>query len=136
MRRILGVLTTLCVLLAASAAAAADLIGLELNTAETADNRCRLTYVIENKTERAIDSIKLDLVMFNPEGIVQRRMVIEMGPVRAAKTTVKTFAADGDCGQIGAILVNDVTACAPPDAGACLDGLALSSRVKGVRLYK
>jgi len=135
MRRVLSVISTLCALLSTSAVAA-DMLSLELNTAETAENRCRLTFVIENKTERAIDSIKLDLVLFNPEGIVQRRWIIEMGPVRGAKTTVKTFATEGDCSQVGAILVNDVTACAPPDANACLDGLVLSSRVKNLRLYK
>ena len=120
----------------ASKLSAAEPLKLELNTAETADNRCRLTFVIQNANERTVDSIKLDLVMFDPEGIVQRRMIIEMGPVRGTKTTVKTFAADGTCAQIGAILVNDVTACAPLEPAACLDGLALSSRLKGVRFYK
>jgi hypothetical protein len=124
------------VLAAAPVHAAGDMMSLELNTAETADNRCRLTFVMENKTDRSIDSIKLDLVVFNPEGIVQRRMIIEMGPVRANKTNVKIFPAEGDCAQIGAILVNDVTACVPGDPAACLDGLSLASRMKAVRLYK
>jgi hypothetical protein len=115
---------------------AAEMLGLELNTTESADNHCRLTFVIQNKNQQAIDSIKLDLVTFNPEGIVQRRMVIDMGPVRADKTTVKTFATEGGCNQLGSILVNDVTACSPGEPSACLDGLSLSSRVKGVRLYK
>jgi hypothetical protein len=59
-----------------------------------------------------------------------------MGPVRAAKTVVRTFIVDIDCPQLGAVLVNDVTACAPGEPGACLDGLGLSSRVKALRLYK
>jgi hypothetical protein len=136
MRRVACVLSMVCVLFSVSRLAAADMVGLELNTAESADTRCRLTFVIENKTERALDSFKLDLALFNPEGIIQRRMVIEMGPVRGQKTTVKTFSAEGDCSQVGAILINDVTACAPPDPGACLDGLTLNSRIKTIRLYK
>jgi hypothetical protein len=124
------------IVFAPALAFAADMMSLELNTAETAEGRCRLTFVVENKTERAIDSIKLDLAVFNPEGIIQRRMIIEMGPVRGRKTNVRTFATEGDCNQVGAILVNEVAACAPGDPNACLDGLALSSRVKGVRLYK
>jgi hypothetical protein len=115
---------------------AAEMLGLELNTAESADDHCRLTFVIQNKNQQAIDTIKLDLVTFNPEGIVQRRMVIDMGPVRADKTTVKTFAIEGGCNQIGSILVNDVTACSPGEPSVCLDGLSLSSRVKSVRFYK
>jgi hypothetical protein len=135
MRRVACALSLLSVLLPASVRGA-EQIGLELNTAETADNRCRLTFVIENKAERAIDSIKLDLALFNPEGIIQRRMIIEMGPVRGQKTTVRTFLVEGACNQLGAILINEVTACAPPEPGACLDGLALSSRIKDIRLYK
>jgi hypothetical protein len=108
---------------------------IELNAAETADNRCRLTFVIENKG-RALDSLKLDFAMFNIEGAVYRRSIFDMAPVRSAKTIVKTFAIDGDCAQLGALLVNEVTACAPGEPAACLDEIALSSRVRSVRLYK
>src|SRR5215203_2345642 len=116
--------------------AATENVRVELNGAESADNRCRLTFVIQNTLARALDSLKLDLVLFNPEGIVYRRLITEMAPVRDAKTVVKTFAVDGDCAQVGSILVNDVTACAPDEPAACLDMLGLSSRMKGVRLYK
>ena len=51
-------------------------------------------------------------------------------------TMVRTFAVDADCRQIGSILVNDVTACTPGEPVACLDGLALSSRLQALRLYK
>ena len=63
-------------------------------------------------------------------------MVTEMGPVRGAKTIVKTYSVDGDCAEIRSILVNDVTACAPGNREDCLDGLALSSRMEGVRFFK
>jgi hypothetical protein len=119
-----------------TANAATESVRVELNGAESADNRCRLTFVIQNTLARALDSLKLDLVLFNPEGIVYRRLITEMAPVRDAKTVVKTFAVDGDCAQVGSILVNDVTACAPDEPAACLDMLGLSSRMKGVRLYK
>src|SRR4051794_5652956 len=115
---------------------AEDLSRLELNAAETANNRCLLTFLIENKTSKAIDSLKLDLALFNAEGIIQRRMIIEMGPIRGMRTNVRTFPAEGECGQIGAVLVNDVAACSAGDPGECMDGLALSSRVKAIRLYK
>jgi len=135
MRRWCGVLVA-CLILAPVPTRAEDMARLELNTVENANNRCSLTFVIENKTDRGIDSLKLDLALFNLESVIQRRMVTEMGPVRAKRTNVRTFATDGECGQIGAILVNDVTACAPLEPTACLDGLALSSRVKTIKLYK
>ena len=135
MRRWWGALVA-CLVLAPVPTRAEDMARLELNTVENANNRCSLTFLIENKTDRGIDSLKLDLALFNLESVIQRRMVTEMGPVRAQRTNVRTFATDGDCGQIGAILVNDVTACAPLEPTACLDGLALSSRVKTIKLYK
>src|SRR6476661_3446964 len=125
----------LCVL-GSAVAHAQDIARLELNAAENVDNRCRLTFLIENKTAAAIDSIKLDLALFNTEGVIQRRMVTEMGPVRAKRTNVRTFPTEVDCLKLGSILVNDVTTCAPEEPSACMDGLDLSSRVTTIRLYK
>ena len=121
-------------LLAGTAALAAP-VHVELNTVETADNRCRVTFVIENKGPDGVESLKLDLAVFNPQRIVQRRLITELGPLRGSKTIVKTFALEGACGEIGSILVNDVT-CAPGTPDSCLTGLELSSRLKDVRLYK
>jgi hypothetical protein len=103
---------------------------------ESADNRCRLNFVVQNKSRVAIESMKLDLVGFDTDGGIVRRLITDMGPVRAAKTVVRAFIVDIDCHQLGAVLVNDVTACAPGEPGTCLDVLGLSSRVKTVRLYK
>ena len=114
--------------------ALAEDVQVELNALENAENRCRMTFVIENKGKAAVDSLKLDLVL--KEGAVYRRMVVDMAPVRAAKTVVKAFVTEGDCAQMGKVLVNEVTACTPGDAAACQDQLALTSRVKAVRLYK
>ena len=137
--RVAGVLLLAPLVLhfAPSAGRAADeTVRLELNATETAENRCRLTFVIENKSPQNLDSLKLDFAMFNTDGAVYRRIIFDMAPVRAAKTIVKTYAIDGDCAQLGSLLVNEVTACTPGEPAACLDGLALSSRVKNVRLYK
>lgn len=133
MRLSLAILFTLTAL---ASAQAQDQVRVELNTVENSDNRCRMTFVIENKTSHVVDSLKLDIALFNAEGAVYRRMVTDMGPVRQAKTVVKTFATDGDCAQLGSVLVNEVSACAPGEPNACLDQLALSSRVKAVRFYK
>jgi hypothetical protein len=127
--------TVLVAVTLASTAAHAASVNVELNAVETAENRCRITFVIENKAKEALESLKLDLAVFNPQHIVQRRLATELGPVRGEKTIVKTFALDGACGAVGSILVNDVT-CAPGAPEACLDGLTLSSRIKDVRLYK
>lgn len=108
---------------------------LELNGAEKAGPRCRLSFVLENRGETPVESLKLDLALFGREGGIERRLVTEMGPVRRAKTMVRTFEVDNACESLSAVLVNDVTACAPAALGDCLDALALSSRTP-IRLFK
>jgi hypothetical protein len=111
-------------------------VRIELNTMENVQNSCRLSFVIENKGETPIETLKLDLAVFGREGAIQRRLIVELGPLRGSKTMVKAFDVEGDCGQIGSVLVNDVTNCAPGDPGTCLDRLLLSSRSSAVRLFK
>lgn len=136
MRGVLHALVVLQVLVPICAFAAGEKVRIELNSIENADKHCRLNFVIENKSHVAIESMKLDLVAFGGDGGILRRLITEMGPVRAVKTIVRTFVFDDECRQLGSILVNDVTACTPGEPGACLDGLALSSRVKTLRFYK
>lgn|SRR5262245_31252432 len=116
--------------------APAEPLHVELNAMENAEGRCSVSFVIENKGDAVIETLRLDLALFNRAGVVQRRVAADMGPVRAAKTMVKTFTLDGACEEIGAVLVNEVAACTPADPNACLDRLALSSRIERVRFYK
>jgi hypothetical protein len=136
MRSVLRALVVVQLLAPLYASAADEKVLVQLNSIESADNRCRLNFVIENKSNAPIESLKLDLVAFGTDGGILRRLITEMGPVRPAKTMVRAFAVDADCRQLGSILVNDVTACAPGEPGACLDGLSLSSRIEALRLYK
>jgi hypothetical protein len=136
MRSVQRALVVLQVLVPFCAGAADSKVLVELNTIENFENRCRMNFVIENKSEHALDSMKLDLVVFGADGGIMRRLITEMAPLRPIKTVVRVFLVEAECRQVGAILVNDVTACVPSDSNACLDRLELSSRVKGIRLYK
>jgi hypothetical protein len=134
--RVVGLALVLTPLLALGYARAEEAIRIELNSLENADARCRMSFVIENKNKQALDSLKLDLALFNAEGAMFRRMMIDVAPVRPAKTIVRTFATDGDCAQIGSLLLNEVAACVPGEPVACQDDMSLSSRIKTVRFYK
>jgi hypothetical protein len=112
------------------------MLRVELNAVATVQARCRVSFVVENKSANALETFKLDLAIFNQEGVIQNQLVVELGPLRRAKTVVKAFELDGECGQVGSILVNEVAACAPLEPAACLDQLTLSSRPKGIRFYK
>ena len=137
MRYSRALLPIMLLLIASSARSAPnDPIRVELNLAESVQNKCRLSFLIENKSETPIERLTPDLAIFNREGIISRRLVAEMGPVYRSKTIIKTFEIEGECGQIGSILINDVTACTPGDPGLCLDRLVLSSRVPSISLFR
>ena len=136
MRVVLPALLGVQLLAQPAALAAEGKFLVELNTIESVENRCRLNFVIEHKSDAAVDSMKLDLVVFGADGGILRRLLTEMGPARGLKTIVRAFVIDVECGQIGSILVNEVTACAPGNPNGCLDGLTLSSRLKELRFYK
>jgi hypothetical protein len=111
-------------------------IRIELNSANAAEKGCRLSFVIENRADAGLDSLKLDLVVFGRDGVINNRLIAEMGPLQAAKTIVKIFEVAEACTGIGSILLNDVTACAPDGAEKCLARLVLASRVSDIRLFK
>jgi hypothetical protein len=113
-----------------------DPIRIELNALEPAKDHCRASFVIENKTANEVGILKLDLVTFNKDGVIDQRLVVEMGPLRGLKTVVKTFEFGGDCEKTGSILLNDVTACDLPEPRICLDRLVLSSKLNKVRFFK
>jgi hypothetical protein len=129
-------LTFLLLLALPAFAAPGDPIRVELNLAESAQGKCRMSFVIENKGDTPIGSLQLDLAFFNRDGILQNRSVAEMGPIARAKTIVKSFEFEGECDKLGSILINDIAACSPGDAASCLDRLALSSRVKNITIFK
>jgi hypothetical protein len=109
---------------------------VELNTVESSENHCRINFVLENRSEQALESMKLDLVVFGTDGGIMHRFISEMAPLQPMKTVVRSFSVESGCPRIGAILVNDVTACVPIEPNACLGRLELSSRLKAIRLYK
>jgi hypothetical protein len=136
MRIVVSALLGMQLLCMHAALAAEGKFLVELNTIEPVESRCRLNFVIENKSDGAVDSMKLDLVVFGSDGGILRRLLTEMGPVRPLKTIVRAFLIDAECAQIGSVLVNEVNACAPGNPNSCLDGLAPSSRLKELRFYK
>lgn len=110
-------------------------IRVELNTTEPMDGKCRLTFVTSNPAAAAVESLKADTAVFGADGVIKRRLVIEFGPLRARKTSIRAFDLDAACESLGSLLVNDVVACAPETSGDCLARLELSSRTP-IKLFK
>lgn len=104
---------------------------LELNRLETAGDACRAYLVVGNGGAEPLASLKLDLVMFGTDGVIDRRLAVETGPLRAQKTTVKLFDLAGTpCERLGSVLVNDVLDCRTEAMAldGCFERLELSSR--------
>lgn len=108
-------------------------VSLELNKLEKSEKGCRAYVVVSNPTQTSYDAYKLDLVLFQTDGIIGRRFALDLAPVRPDKSTVKLFDLDGtDCENIGKFLVNDVMECRADGAPAqdCLARLKVKSLTK------
>lgn len=107
----------------APAAAAAGGPSVELNKLETFDKGCRAYMVINNPTDATFTGFKLDLVLFQTDGVIGRRFALDLAPLRPNKKSVKLFELDGiACDKIGSFLINDVMEC-KADSGASDDCL-------------
>lgn len=114
----------------AGPAVAADAVTLELNKLEPQEKSCRAYLVVANGGQVSYQSFKLDLVMFQPDGVIGKRFALDLAPIKPGKKSVKLFDLDGiGCDKVGSLLVNDIMEC-KTDAGAaddCLARLELSS---------
>ena len=112
---------------AAPALAADGTLKVELNKLEPHDGACRAYLVLENGTANAYSTLKLDLVMFDTDGVVARRLAVETAPLPSAKTRLKVFDMKGlECGGVGRVLLNAVMSCADA-SGEIADCQALVS---------
>ena len=117
-----SILLFLALFAATAEAFAADAqVSVELNKLEPSGDACRAYLVLENGTDRAFETLKLDLVMFDMDGIDAKRLAVETAPLPAGKTSLKVFDIEGlACERLGRLLLNDVLACA--DASGVQEG--------------
>lgn len=133
---VFGALAALAV--AASAAAAQEgkpetaPLKVELNRLEPAGEACRTYMLVDNSRGTALKSLKVDLFAFDTEGVAQKRLAVELGPIQDKKTVVRLFDFPAlACPKIGRILLNDVLACeggADASREACLDRIETATK--------
>lgn len=133
------VLAALAMLAGPLAAQAAESLSLDLNKLESLAGSCRVTLVVVNGRPVAVEALKADLVIFGSDGVVARRLAVNLGPIAAAKTVVRAFEIPAfGCEAVGSVLLNDLPTCrfagestAPAD---CLSATTLTARAG--RLFK
>lgn len=93
---------------------------------------CRAYLVASNpEAGEAVDGMRLDLVLFGTDGVIARRVALDLGPLPPGRTQVRPFdLRDQGCDGIGQVLVNDVLMCrvAGAERTDCLARLHMSSR--------
>lgn len=110
---VFAVLAAASTAFASAQAAEPGALAVELNKLEAQGDACRAYLLLENGTESAFESLKLDLVMFDPDGVVAKRLAVETAPLPPQKTRLKVFDIDGlGCQAVGRVLLNDVMECA------------------------
>jgi hypothetical protein len=91
--------------------AQAGALTIELNKLEPQKESCRAYVVVTNSSSTVYQILKLDLVLFQPNGVIGRRFALDLGPLKAQKRSVKLFDIDTPCDQVGSFLINDVLEC-------------------------
>lgn len=146
--RLVSVVAGLALAASPGLAAAADVppVTLELNKLEPVPAAapgqpagCRAYLVASNpEAGEALDALRLDLVLFGTDGVITRRLALDLGPLPPGRTQVRPFdLRDQPCDGVGQILVNDVLQCrvAGTDRTDCLTRLRTSSRTTA-KLFK
>ena len=114
------------------AGAEAGALTIELNKLEPQKESCRAYVVVTNNSSTVYQVLKLDLVLFQPDGVIGRRFALDLGPLKAQKRSVKLFDIDTTCDQVGSFLINDVLECSG-ESGAvpnCLADMTATSLIK------
>lgn len=117
----------------------APLLTLELNKIEpiaatgSAGPGCR-AYLVANDPEGGpkFDALRLDLVLFGTDGVISRRIALDVGPIQPGRVQVRPFELrDVACDSLSQILVNDALICkiGGVDQTDCLDRIKTMSRV-------
>lgn len=124
----------------ASGAVAQDkpAISIELNKLEPLEGSCRAYFVVRPAGATEYKEFKMELLVFDTAGVIQKWLAIDAAPLRAGKTSVKLFDVAGvTCDKIGSVLLNDVTACADAsgDIAGCVERVTPSSKAKAT-FYK
>ncbi len=135
--KFLGIVS-LAIVAATPVSAGPKALSVELNKLEPQGSGCRAYMVVQNDDDTGYKAFKLDLVLFQQDGVIGRRFAMDLAPLKAKKRSVKLFDLDNiACDKIGNLLINDIVECTS-DAGPvedCLGGITVKS-LTGVQLTK
>ncbi len=115
----------------AGAFAADGSVSLELNKLEPQEAGCRAYILLQNGTQSTFEELRLDIAVFDGDGIVSKRLAVEAAPLPVGKTSLKLFTMTGvACDNVGRMLLNNVLSCIDQsgERGDCVAALEVSTR--------
>lgn len=115
-----------------------DSLTIQLNKLETEGDTCRAYIVLENRSDLSFEALRLDLVMFDVDGVIARRLAVDAAPLASGRTSVRVFGISNlACDNIGRVLLNDVLTCADAtgERTDCMDRIVPES-IAGVPFIK
>jgi hypothetical protein len=99
-------------------------IAIELNKLEPTPNACRGYFVVENRLHDTVKELRLDIFLFDRDGVILRRVGLPFADVRSQRMKIVLFdLAELNCNDIGRLVLNDVLACTSAN-GAPISGCA------------
>ncbi|HSF64462.1 MAG TPA: hypothetical protein VLA78_08745 [Paracoccaceae bacterium] len=126
------------VLLLGAGVATADTaprMGLTLAGADPTGDACRLSFLAENALGADLSALVLEAAVFTGDGRLDRLMLLDFRDVPQGRPRLRQFDLPGaDCAALGQVLINGAAPCDGVAPGACIAGLALSSRVAGLEV--
>ncbi len=104
---------------------------VELNTAETMDTACRLSFMVTNEHPQDIEAVVFETVLFNVDGSVNQLTLFDFGALPSNRPRIRQFDVPGlGCDGLGRLLINGAVTCEAPDAGLCINTLELRTRTQ------
>jgi hypothetical protein len=101
-------------------------IPVELNAAQSVAEGCKLTFVVTNGLDTAIDALVYEAVLFDSAGQVEQLTLFDFGALPVARARVRQFVVPRlACEQLGRILFNGASTCAGANMAPSLCDTAL-----------
>ena len=104
---------------------------LQLNSVQTIENSCRLTFVVDNQTEKDISELVFETVLFSQQGEVIFFTLFDFGEVPYGIPRVRQFDVPSySCEDVNQVLINGIDKCVFINSGVeeCRLKLETSSR--------
>ena len=91
---------------------------LQLNSVQTIENSCRLTFVVDNQTEKDISELVFETVLFSQQGEVIFFTLFDFGEVPYGIPRVRQFDVPSySCEDVNQVLINGIDKCVFRNSG-------------------